>query len=189
MLTQKFTLLLTAVVLLCTSPIAFAQGGDQLKAKLAELDKLRAEKIITDQEYAEARKAAIQQFTTGATTAPAPAGAAAPAPAGPLDLSNPVTAAKAFIGAIERNDIESLKKILSVEAKARMTKDGVSWEKYVARYAKTKIISVDDAEPPTEREGRTITRVEFTMEERGKRDKAKLPFALEGKEWKMDKGH
>jgi hypothetical protein len=177
---------------LSTPSKAAEASQSDLRSRLTELEKLRTDKLITDEEYQEMRKTALQAYTqgSGATSGATRAGSATTTSAAgeTLDLSTPLKAAEAFQRAWNAKDIEALKQIQGAE----MRKDFSAApperiNEVLARATISKLGGV--VQEPAMKEGKEQCKVQITWkgaaEDTGHEETEEIDLTKEGAEWRV----
>lgn len=176
------TLLLS--VTLAASLLTATGHAQDLRAKLAELEKLRSEKLISDAEYQDLRKATLQNFTqgSGSSSTTAISGAAATTGSAP-DLSTPMKTAEAFERVWTAKDQAGLARISAAELKSQIAE--ASPERAEKEFSRFTVRGIGSAEAPTTVEGKEQCRAFLTVLRDGKEQQKRLKLVKEEGEWRV----
>lgn len=167
-------------------------SGEELRTKLAELDKLRADKVITDAEYQEMRRSALQSFGQGgASTARSPtptSGSVAAAigsasrSGGAPDLSSPTKTVEALQRAWDAKDQAGVVRVTAGKLKEKIS--GSSAEIAEQNFAKMKIGSIGEVKLAKGEDGSEQARVTVKMIDReGKQRDQDIRLMKQDGEW------
>jgi hypothetical protein len=168
------TTLLTLIFCLLALSLGQADSATELRARLAELDKLHQDKVVTDAEYEAMRKEALQKFgNSGASVAAAESAKA--------DLSTPVKAVEAFQRAWNAKDHAALVRTLTGDLKKQIA--GASPEAIEHNFSHPMNGTIGEAQGIATKEGREQCTVPFTSEAFGKPYTQHLELVKEGDDW------
>ncbi len=172
-----FATLLTLIFCLLAFSLGQADSATDLRARLAELDKLHQDKVVTDAEYETMRKEALQKFSNSGTSVAAGESAKTSAP----DLSTPVKAVEAFQRAWNAKDHAALVRTLTGDLKKQIA--GASPEAIEHNFSHPMHGTIGEAEEMTTKEGKEQCTVPFTSEVFGKPYTQHLELVKEGDDW------
>ncbi len=114
-------------------------------------------------------------------------GTAPPPTAATLDLSTPEAAAKAFFAALERKDVATLERVMSIDLRAKGAKEGFSGATIINDWAQKKISFVSLGKPKATTRESDRQRFPYTIKRGDQLQEDSLQMVREGGEWRLDR--
>ena len=173
-------------LILCCFAFSLGQADStaDLRTRLAELDKLHQDKVVTDAEYEQMRKEALQKFTNSSATeasAPVPSTPAETTKPSAPDLSTPVKAVEALQRAWNAKDHPGVVRVLTGDLKKQI--ESASPEAIEHNLSRPMTGTIGQAEGMTTKEGKEQCTVPFTFDVFGKPYTQHIELVKEGDDW------